>query len=1064
MPFANATSNRGWLPGLDMKDIAEVKGLRRDGQDSGRDLESDNVSLLMPQPVPIRSSRLVMGGSVAHEEKGHYAGIQKQGRSICRGAGCVTLQRNDPGSMQASGGRGFVLGGTGRGGPGVCLAAALLAVPLWQEPWQQKVSSLVPYEDFEQPPPSERGDQLLRLPTLEDVWQSLEAQEPLAPPMQLPPKVVAQFLEAQLHLGQVALDEADPLLPHLAHSAGPSGRPSVQLSQLLLIFLARGHHALPYLWRRAVAGAVPPELTGNARNRLPGEALGPMVEAFTTHLELLRPLVSDEILDSAAFTSQRAVGLTSSQLHQVAVMVPKLFRSQGALEFPRQQQQLLGPAHSDLQRAMEYAGVQALRRIHGEMMLRQDESDDANGLSSLAEIRSFAWLNSVSRTSQAAMLRISLIILGLGAAQCEDCEEMQMLQAERPLQSLQMKTMKDTCGSPVPWPCDNSVIAAFPLQVINSDDCKNDPHSTIFRLDLSPGTAGSYTPLCRIPEYCLNACGIDPDTSHIFCSQRPEGSENLVRVDCDNIETDIEQKLAAGTLTSTNVPVAGSLCFFGKLQKTFAANFDIDGNFWFKESIFNNDNDGKIFRITDNTFANLGAGSTDSSTTFVTGGETPLLTRNDLGEVDDLNVITLDLGNGDQKYVTGCFGNKVAFQQVTVTPPGTIQPGVGGSPQPIILTMVGENPGQGPDPDDDSSGAQWLFDGKVFCAYNDGTSGVIEILLDTINLGAGTIDAKRVSDSDETNSNDGLNCLKAPPPFEGGEDGDPHIQTLDGEHYLLLSQGSFSFWNFSGVDAQISQTKRVPVNFQIFTHYSGHSSYTKGLLLLDSTGQGENPGHTLEVTAEDCRWRTKSDASWRLVEGPELLTLRDAEGDAMTAFNMTTSSAGQQMHAELLMKTMQGFRKIGNVYAVCKPRHHINVKISMFSKQDLLLVQGQLGHHAESSPRLQPVSLLQGQKLSLDQDLKTSKTWEELGGSLRASAYLKQVDEEGVAVLKGCAEEEKNEAKATCTKFLGRPDPNEIGKDRAQFFANIFEDCVFDVCAGGDQTAAELAAEYLNGF
>ena len=33
-------------------------------------------------------------------------------------------------------------------------------------------------------------------------------QEPLAPPMPLPPKVVAQFLEAQLHLGQVALDEA----------------------------------------------------------------------------------------------------------------------------------------------------------------------------------------------------------------------------------------------------------------------------------------------------------------------------------------------------------------------------------------------------------------------------------------------------------------------------------------------------------------------------------------------------------------------------------------------------------------------------------------------------------------------------------------------------------------------------------------------------------------------------------------------------------------------------------------------------------------------------------------
>lgn len=32
---------------------------------------------------------------------------------------------------------------------------------------------------------------------------------------------------------------ADPLLPHLAHCAGPSGRPSVELSNLLIIFLAR---------------------------------------------------------------------------------------------------------------------------------------------------------------------------------------------------------------------------------------------------------------------------------------------------------------------------------------------------------------------------------------------------------------------------------------------------------------------------------------------------------------------------------------------------------------------------------------------------------------------------------------------------------------------------------------------------------------------------------------------------------------------------------------------------------------------------------------------------------
>ena len=33
-------------------------------------------------------------------------------------------------------------------------------------------------------------------------------------------------------------------------------------------------------------------------------------------------------------------------------------------------------------------------------------------------------------------------------------------------------------------------------------------------------------------------------------------------------------------------------------------------------------------------------------------------------------------------------------------------------------------------------------------------------------------------------------------------DGDPHIKTLDGKRYTLLSQGTFSLWHFSGVEAE----------------------------------------------------------------------------------------------------------------------------------------------------------------------------------------------------------------------------------------------------------------------
>lgn len=225
--------------------------------------------------------------------------------------------------------------------------------------------------------------------------------------------------------------------------------------------------------------------------------------------------------------------------------------------------------------------------------------------------------------------------------------------------------------------------------------------------------------------------------------------------------------------------------------------------------------------------------------------------------------------------------------------------------------------------------------------------------------------------------------------------------------------------------------------------------------------------HTLVVAClAACRWRTKTNTSWHPVTGPALLTLPDSDGDELTAFNMTTS-ARQQIHVELLMKTVGGFHKIGNLYAACKPRHHINVKISMFSRQDVLLVKGQLGHHAsENIPVWNPATnLLEADTSRMDNDFLSSRSWGELGGSMAASAYLKQVDDEGAAsFLKSCAPEEKEVAKSTCTKVLGSPAAHAVQKDRAQFLANIFDDCVFDVCAGGGNVAAQLAAAYMNGF
>eukprot|EP00438_Fugacium_kawagutii_P009702 Skav230833 [mRNA] locus=scaffold3318:103879:105987:+ [translate_table: standard] len=42
-----------------------------------------------------------------------------------------------------------------------------------------------------------------------------------------------------------------------------------------------------------------------------------------------------------------------------------------------------------------------------------------------------------------------------------------------------------------------------------------------------------------------------------------------------------------------------------------------------------------------------------------------------------------------------------------------------------------------------------------------------------------------------------------------GVEGDPHVRTLDGGHYTLLSQGTFSLWRFSGVHANFMSKDRL---------------------------------------------------------------------------------------------------------------------------------------------------------------------------------------------------------------------------------------------------------------
>ena len=62
------------------------------------------------------------------------------------------------------------------------------------------------------------------------------------------------------------------------------------------------------------------------------------------------------------------------------------------------------------------------------------------------------------------------------------------------------------------------------------------------------------------------------------------------------------------------------------------------------------------------------------------------------------------------------------------------------------------------------------------------------------------------------------------------------------------------------------KVKKVPVDWQIiYTRYSAHQAFTKGVLLVDRSGGSAR--QLLEITSEDCRWRArKQGGEWTAVK------------------------------------------------------------------------------------------------------------------------------------------------------------------------------------------------------
>lgn len=121
----------------------------------------------------------------------------------------------------------------------------------------------------------------------------------------------------------------------------------------------------------------------------------------------------------------------------------------------------------------------------------------------------------------------------------------------------------------------------------------------------------------------------------------------------------------------------------------------------------------------------------------------------------------------------------------------------------------------------------------------------------------------------------------------------------------------------------------------------------------------------------------------------------------------------------------------------------------MKRSSDVKFVQGQLKPGRKVGFSLQ--------QTSTDSDFVITSKWQELGGSTQAVAYFQRVDEiqePHLSLLASCSSADEDQAKQTCSKHLGCVDQGNAE-------VAVLNDCIFDICHGAGETAAELAAELL---
>lgn len=267
----------------------------------------------------------------------------------------------------------------------------------------------------------------------------------------------------------------------------------------------------------------------------------------------------------------------------------------------------------------------------------------------------------------------------------------------------------------------------------------------------------------------------------------------------------------------------------------------------------------------------------------------------------------------------------------------------------------------------------------------------------------------------------------------GQADGDPHIHSLRGAHYTLLSQGNFVAWSYSKGTGETEA--------ELFASYAGSRFTTQALALKIKGSKAE----MLEITAQDCQWRAKSSGQWV-----------EAESKDFSESNLEVEPPikGQ---GRLYMHTSMLLNKLAKVMTRCKPGAHLDFKVEMLHKQDLQYVGGQLG----AAPDEQKTRILSSGLTRLKTDSKFQVgEWLSLGGSAEAALFLKAktVDHPPgslslLSTSPTCTESEKDMAHGICEKHFG---------SKKTLDAELFSDCIYDVCSGGGDEAAASIADLLS--